>query len=65
MEPISLPKHWATNWMVDQGVDPHWLSFFTLLVDVGILIGASLLADFIARLGAEVAEGQLGDLDVS
>lgn len=49
MEPIALPKHWATNWMINQGVDPHWLSLITLMVDIGILIGASLLADFIAR----------------
>lgn len=49
MEPIALPKHWATQWMLEQGVASEWLSFFTLLLDIGILLIASLLADFIAR----------------
>jgi miniconductance mechanosensitive channel len=49
MEPLSLPKHWATQWMVEQGVATPWLSAFTLLLDIGILLAASVLADFIAR----------------
>jgi miniconductance mechanosensitive channel len=49
MEPLSLPKHWATQWMVEQGVATPWLSAFTLLLDISILLAASVLADFIAR----------------
>jgi miniconductance mechanosensitive channel len=48
MEHIN-PGHWTRSLLAGSGLNDWWISSLTILIDLAVLIAASLLADFITR----------------
>ena len=48
MEHIN-PGHWTRSLLDGSGLNDWWISSLTILIDLAVLIAASLLADFITR----------------
>ena len=41
--------HWATDWLANKNINPEWIEWISLGIDLIILIVISLLADFLSR----------------
>ncbi len=41
--------HWASQWLANQNVDPRYIEWIALGIDVAVLALISLLADFLSR----------------
>lgn len=41
--------HWATDWLTNKNINPEWIEWISLGIDLIILIVISLLADFLSR----------------
>jgi miniconductance mechanosensitive channel len=41
--------HWATDWLANKHINPEWIEWISLGIDLIILIVISLLADFLSR----------------
>ena len=42
-------NHWAHSYLADLGASEQWNEYLTLALDIIIVVGLSLLVDFIAR----------------
>lgn len=49
MEQAFNIDHWANNWLIEKGLSEEYASYFTLAMDIIIVLLISLIVDIIAR----------------